>query len=652
MQARESGGNQQIMPQNFRVSGFNCGLRGANLRAKIRFDFGWIGFFGTQARAPKLQCAFDFAFGAARERINGARGVVPRRAQLVVVAGEFFSHIAALRQVAAQFQRLAFALQILELAARNRFVDLFLRLAAPLRFARHFHAQKDVIRRAQVAGEIPRFAPHSLVRVAVLWHSNRNRFTRSPLMNLEPKEPFSVRADEAAHTQFDTIIIGGGQGGALAKLLGEGGQRVALIEKEAIGGTCANRGCTPTKAHIACAKRAQDAREADQLGIQISEVQVDMPAVQKRTALIVKEFRESSENNLKQIESVVVLGATARFTGKHTVEARFPDGKIVELTAPNIVIATGAHTVPPPIDGLDEIDWVDHRGMLALQQVPGHLVIFGGGYIACEFSQMFRRLGARVTLVQSGPHLLDREDDDVADAMADLLRYAGVELICDDKARSVKTVGDEIEATLESGSKIKATTLMLAAGQKPCTEVLELENTDVELTESKHIKVDDTLQAAPGIWGLGDVKGGPAFTHIAYDDARILRDILLHDKKRSIKDRQVPYVVFTDPQLGRIGLSESEAKEKGLKYRVAKIKISETARGIENGQSRGFLKALVGEDDQILGGAFLCYEGGEILAALQIAMLGKLPYTALRDGVFAHPTQVESLNNMFMKLDD
>ena len=471
-------------------------------------------------------------------------------------------------------------------------------------------------------------------------------------MNLEPKHPFSVRADEAPTTQFDTIIIGGGQGGALARLLGEGGQRVALIEKEAIGGTCANRGCTPTKAHIACAKRAQDARDAAQLGIQIPAVKVDMPAVQKRTARIVKDFRESSESNLKRIENVVVLGATARFVGKHSVEARFPDGKTLELTAPNIVIATGAHTVAPSIEGLNEVNWVDHRGMLNLEEAPDHLMIFGGGYIACEFSQMFARLGSRVTLVQSGPHLLDREDDDVAAAMADLLKDSHVELICNDKAQTVKNVGDAIEATLESGRKIRATTLMLAAGQQPHTALLELHNTEVELTESGHLKVDDYLQAAPGIWGLGDVKGGPAFTHIAYDDARILRDILLHGRKRSIKNRQVPYVVFTDPQLGRIGLNECEAREQGLKYRVAKIDIDQTARGIESGQGRGFLKALVGEDDQILGGAFLCYEGGEIIAALQIAMLGGLPYTVLRDGIFAHPTQVESLNNLFLQLDN
>ena len=471
-------------------------------------------------------------------------------------------------------------------------------------------------------------------------------------MNLEPKQSFSVRADQAAQTSFDTIIIGGGQGGALARMLGEGGQKVALIEKEAIGGTCVNRGCTPTKSHIASAKRAQDARDAAAWGIQIPSVEVDMPAVQKRTACIVKDFRESSEGNLEKIKNVVVLGGTAQFTGAHEIEVSFPDGKTLGLSAPHIVIATGAHTVAPPIDGLNEVDWVDHRGLLNMTEAPEHLLIFGGGYIACEFGQMFARLGSKVTLVQSGEQLLTREDDDVADAVADLLRDSGIELICDDKAQSVANVDGAIEATLQSGKKIRCTTLMLAIGQKPQTQNLGLENTEVKLTESKHVQTDDYLSAAPGVWALGDVKGGPAFTHIAYDDARILRDILLHDRKRSIKERQVPYVVFTDPQLGRIGLTESEAKEKGLKYRVAKIAIDNTARGIENGQDRGFLKALVGDDDQILGGAFLCYEGGEIIAALQIAMLGNLPYTALRDGIFAHPTQVESLNNLFLKLDN
>ncbi len=471
-------------------------------------------------------------------------------------------------------------------------------------------------------------------------------------MNLEPKKPFSVRADEAANTPFDTIIIGGGQGGALARMLGEGGQKVALIEKEALGGTCVNRGCTPTKAHIASAKRAQDARDAAPWGVIIPEVKVDMVAVQARTAEIVQDFRASIQNKLRETQGVTILGGTAKFIGPHEIEVKFPDGKTLELSAPNIVIATGAHTVAPPIDGLDAVDWVDHRGMLNMTEAPEHLLIFGGGYIACEFSQMFARLGSRVTLVQSGEQLLSREDDDVAAAVADLLKDSGVELICDDKAQAVANVDGAIEATLESGRVIRGTTLMLAIGQKPQTQNLGLEHTEVELTESKHVKTDDYLRAAPGVWALGDVKGGPAFTHIAYDDARILRDILLHDKKRSIKNRQVPYVVFTDPQLGRIGMNECEATEKGLKYRVAKIAINDTARGIESGQSRGFLKALVGDDDQILGGAFLCYEGGEIIAALQIAMLGGLPYTALRDGIFAHPTQVESLNNLFLKLDE
>ena len=471
-------------------------------------------------------------------------------------------------------------------------------------------------------------------------------------MNLESNPPFSLRADDAANTQFDTLIIGGGQGGALARMLAEGGQIVAVIEREALGGTCVNRGCTPTKAHIASAKRAQDARDASDLGINIGSVEVDMSAVQARTAGLVEEFRESIEQKLTKTQGVTVLGATARFVGKHTVEAKFADGKTLELTAKNIVIATGAHTVAPPIDGLDEVEWLDHRGMLQLTETPDHLMILGGGYIACEFSQMFRRLGSRVTLVQSGPQLLDREDEDVAIAIADLLQNEGIELICDDKCKAVKKVEEGIEATLESGRTIKGTTLMLATGQKPHTKILELEQTEVELTESKHVKTDDYLQAADGIWALGDVKGGPAFTHIAYDDARILGDILLRDKKRSIKDRQVPYVVFTDPQLGVIGMNECEARDAGLNYRVAKINIEDTARGLENGQTRGFMKALVGEDDQILGAAILCFEGGEIMAALQIAMLGHLPYTVLRDGIFAHPTQIESLNNLFLTLED
>ena len=471
-------------------------------------------------------------------------------------------------------------------------------------------------------------------------------------MNYEPQTPFSLRVPDANQTEFDTLIIGGGQGGALARMLAEGGQRVAVIEKEALGGTCVNRGCTPTKAHIACAKHAQDAREAAAWGVHIPTVEVNLGEIVARTAGIVRDFRGHLRQILTDTPGVSVLGATARFTGPKTIEAKFPDGQTLELSAQNIVIATGAHTVAPPIDGLDKVEWVDHRGMLQLEEVPAHLLILGGGYIACEFGQMFRRFGADVTIVQSGPHLLDREDDDVAQGMADLLQNEGVELICDSKCVAVKNVEGGIEAELEGGKTIKATRLFLATGQKPHTKALELENTEVELTDSGHVKTDDNLQAAPGIWALGDVKGGPAFTHIAYDDARILRDCFLHGHKRSIKDRPVPYVVFTDPQLGRIGMNECQAREQGLKFRVAKIAVDQTARGIESGQNRGFLKALVGEDDQILGGAVLCYEGGEIMAVLQVAMLGHLPYTALQEGIFAHPTQVESFNNLFLTLQD
>ena len=272
-----------------------------------------------------------------------------------------------------------------------------------------------------------------------------------PIMNIEPEEPFFLRAEDAAQTQYDTIIIGGGQGGALARMLGEGGQTVLVIEREAMGGTCVNRGCTPTKAHIASAKRAQDARDAAPLGIVIPRVEVNMPAVQARTACLVKDFREGVEHKLSETQGVSVLGATARFVGKNKLEAKFNDGKTLGISAPNIIIATGAHTVAPPIDGLDNVDWVDHRGMLQLETVPDHLLILGGGYIACEFSQMFKRLGSEVTLVQSGPQLLDREDEPIARAMADLLTDSGIELICDDKCQAVKSVDGGIEATLESG---------------------------------------------------------------------------------------------------------------------------------------------------------------------------------------------------------
>jgi pyruvate/2-oxoglutarate dehydrogenase complex dihydrolipoamide dehydrogenase (E3) component len=452
--------------------------------------------------------------------------------------------------------------------------------------------------------------------------------------------------------KFDVIVIGAGQGGALARMLAEGGKRVALIEKEALGGACVNHGCTPTKAHIAAAKRAHDARTARDLGVFASEVRVDLKAVVARSNHLIADFRAEIADRLAAQPTLELIYGLARFTGPHTVEVHQRGGERVQIEAPDIVIATGMSSNIPKIEGLNQIDWLNNRSMLQLEVVPEKLLILGGGYIACEFAQMFRRFGSEVVIAQSGPQLLQREDEDVSSAIATLLREENIEVHLNCKAESLEKTEKGFKCHFADGAFTEATHLLLATGQTPNTSELNLETTEVDLDEKGFVQANEFLKAAPGIWVLGDVKGGPAFTHIAYDDARILADALLCQENHSIEGRPVPYCVFTDPQLGRIGLTEAEALEAGHHIRIAKLPIKDTARGLESGESKGFLKAIVeAETGQILGGSFLCRDGGEVIAVLQVAMQAKLPYTTLRDGIFAHPTFAESLNNLFLAMD-
>ncbi len=452
--------------------------------------------------------------------------------------------------------------------------------------------------------------------------------------------------------EFEVVIIGAGQGAALARILCQAGKKVAIIERESVGGSCVNRGCTPTKSHIAAAKRAFDARNSADLGINIGEVHVDLPAVVARTKAIVADFQGEIAGILAGLETLELIYGEARFSGPHSVEIALPNGEKRLLSAPNIVVATGTRAEIPTIEGLDEIPYLDHRAMLQLETLPEKLLILGGGYIACEFAQMFGRFGSKISIAQRGPQLLSREDPDIADEIAAILRREAIEIRFDCRAKRVEKTPDGLICHLENGDSIAATHLFVAVGQTPNTQSLNLEAAGLQTDKKGFICADQWLEAAPGIHILGDVKGGPAFTHIAYDDVRILADILLKNERRSTENRLVPYCVFTDPQLGCVGLTEREASEKGIAVRVAKIGCSNLARGIESGEDAGFLKAIVdAKSGQILGGAFLSQSGGETIAVLQMAMRAGLPYTALRDGVFAHPTWAEAHNNLFAKMD-
>ncbi len=458
--------------------------------------------------------------------------------------------------------------------------------------------------------------------------------------------------------EYDAIVIGAGQaGGPLSTALAQAGKKTAIIERVHVGGTCINEGCTPTKTMVASGRVAYLARRADDYGVQTGPVSVDMTVVRKRKRNIVESFRTGSQRRIVSAEGVDLLMGEARFIEPKVMEVHLNTGEIHTLTANTIFINAGARPSIPPINGIENVPTLNSTSIMELDSVPEHLLVFGGSYIALEFGQMFRRFGSRVTIIQRSAHLLSREDTDIADEVANILREDGVEILLETSALHVaQNSNGSIEMAVRTAGGERTLTgshLLIAAGRVPNTDWLNLEATGVQTDKRGFIQVNERLETnVPGVYALGDVKGGPAFTHISYDDFRIIRTNLLEHGSASIHDRLVPYTVFIDPQLGRIGLSESEARASGRAIRVAKMPMNYVARALEIDESRGFMKAVVdAESGQILGAAVLGIEGGEIMAMLEIAMMGKLPYTVLRDAVFAHPTLAESLNNLFTMFD-
>ena len=457
---------------------------------------------------------------------------------------------------------------------------------------------------------------------------------------------------------YDAVVIGSGQGGnPLAGALAGAGRKTAVIEREHVGGTCINEGCTPTKTMIASARVAYLDRRSADYGVRNGPVTVDMVGVRRRKREIVDTFRGGNEQRLEDTENLDLVRGEARFTGQKELEVRLDGGEMARISAENVFINVGARPGGVPVDGLDTVSALDSTTIMELDKVPEHLLILGGGYVGIEFAQMFRRFGSEVTVVQRGPQLLAREDTDVAEAVAEILREDGVEVLLGAEAQAVSQ--DEnggIALTVneaDGGRALSGSHLLVAAGRPPNTDGLNLEAAGVETDGRGFVKVNERLETnVEGIYALGDVKGGPAFTHVSYNDYQVIEANLLKGGGASIAGRLVPYTVFMDPQLGRVGLSEMEAREQGRDVRVASMPMAHVARALEMDESRGMMKAAVdGETGEILGCAILGIEGGEIMAMIQIAMMGKLPYTALRDGVFSHPTLAESLNSLFATVD-
>lgn len=459
--------------------------------------------------------------------------------------------------------------------------------------------------------------------------------------------------------KLDGIIIGTGQAGKpLAGALAEAGWKMAIVEKsDLVGGTCVVEGCTPTKTMVASARVAYLTRRAADYGVVTGPVTVDLEVVRKRKRDIVESWTTGSRRGMERHETMELIFGTARFSDQKQVTVDLTDGGTRVFEAEHVFINAGARLNVPDIPGLTDVPYLTNATMMELGAVPDHLVVLGGGYIGLEFAQMFRRFGAAVTVIQRGPRLLTREDEDVATELTSILAGEGVEVLttCDTlEARMTDGGGVEVDVRTQAGDQtVAGSHLLLATGRASNADLLDAQKGGIELDSEGFIVVNDRLEtSAPGVYALGDINGGPAFTHIAYDDYRVVKENVLGSGGASRADRPLPYTLFTDPQLGRIGITEADAREQGLDIRVAKIPMGRVARAIESDETRGFMKAVVdARTDRILGAAVLGIEGGEVATVLQTAMMGDLPYTTLRDGVFSHPTLSESLNNLFMAMD-
>jgi len=457
---------------------------------------------------------------------------------------------------------------------------------------------------------------------------------------------------------YDAIVIGSGQGGTpLCQALANAGLRTALVEKIHVGGTCINEGCTPTKTMVASGRVAYLARRGPDYGVHTGAMRIAMERVRKRKRGIVTSFRSGSERRIAKTKNLDLIYGVASFTGPKSIVVRTAKRGELHFTADRFFINAGCRPAVPDIPGLADVPYLNSTSIMELAKVPPHLLVIGGGYVGLEFAQLFRRLGSRVTILQSAAQLLNGEDKDIADTVASILQEDDIQIHLNAKVEKVTRSRNRITVTLRAAGKsrkIEGTHLLVATGRVPNSDTLNLPAAAISADARGFIRVNEKLEtSAKDIYALGDIKGGPAFTHISYDDFRILRTNLLENGAASTTNRLVPYTVFIDPQLGRIGLSEAEARRQNRAIRVAKMPMNYVARALEVDESRGFLKAIVdASTNQILGAAVLGLEGGEIMAQLQIAMMGQLPYTTLRDAVFAHPTLAESLNNLFTKFQD
>jgi pyruvate/2-oxoglutarate dehydrogenase complex dihydrolipoamide dehydrogenase (E3) component len=448
--------------------------------------------------------------------------------------------------------------------------------------------------------------------------------------------------------KFETLILGSGQGGKLlAWHLARSGRKTAVVERRWVGGSCPNVACLPSKNEIWSARVAHLARHATQFGVMNGAVGIDMAKVRERKRAMVDRDVALHLNAYKTSGAELIMGS-GRFVAPKTLEVQLNDGGTRVLTGDQIVLNIGTHAAMPDIPGLEAAQPLTHIEALELDYVPSHLVVLGAGYVGLEMAQAYRRFGSRVTVVEGGPQILSREDPDAADAVQRILGDEGVEFLTSTQTRKVAgRSGKDVTVTVHTASgeaKIQASDLLVAVGRVPNTAGIGLEKTGVELDDRGYIRVNERLEtSAPDTWAIGECAGSPQFTHVSVDDFRIVRDNMAGGK-RSTVDRLVPHCMFMDPPLAHVGLSEREAHHKGIAARIAKLPMSAVLRTQATDEKQGFMKVLVGaSDDRILGFTMLGSEAGEVMAAVQTAMLAKLPYPVLRDAVITHLTFAEGL---------
>ncbi|MBK0383122.1 mercuric reductase [Pedobacter sp. SD-b] len=456
--------------------------------------------------------------------------------------------------------------------------------------------------------------------------------------------------------KFDVIVIGAGQAGIpLSKKFAQAGKKVALIEKRMIGGTCINDGCSPTKTMVASARVAYLVKNGAKWGANPKNFELDYSTVLERKNAIVKSFRNGAIKGLEKEKNITVFMGEGYFEAAHHIKIDTKE-ETIDIEGELIFINTGCSPTIPNIEGIKTTSYLTSTTIMELEEVPTHLIIIGGGYIALEFGQMMSRFGAKVTILEKSDTLLPHEDDDVCVAITDIFKSENIEIHTSAEVIAVSGKNEKTVSTTIKGKKrdFTGSHILVAAGRSPQTKNLKLSFAGINTNDRGFIEVDEHLKTTQkNIYALGDVKGGPAFTHIAYNDYVILADNLLKNGSKTTKGRLVPYCMFTDPQLGRIGITEGEAKKQKLNYKVAKLEMKYVARALETGETKGYMKAIVDAGTKlILGASIIGEQGGEIMSVLQMAMMGNITYEQIRSNIFAHPLFSESLNNLFMSLDE